>query len=83
MSIPIDKIELRYYRENAGLSQVALARRAGKDATLVWKLESDPRKTHAAPASVKALADAMDVPVDVLRADRAPHVGRPRQSAAA
>jgi non-specific serine/threonine protein kinase len=63
---PAFGVELRRYRERAGLTQEALAERAGLAASAIAALERG-RRQHPYPHTVQRLADALDL----TTADRA------------
>ncbi len=63
MEVNVDK--LKELRINQGLSQRALAHRAGLSQTSVWKIEQGG---GANPATLKKLADALGVrPMDLVK----------------
>lgn len=55
---------IRYYRQRVGLTQTALARKAKVNQGFLSEIERGRRKPS--PASLKALASALDVPPAVL-----------------
>lgn len=63
---------IRVTRENAGLSQLALAQRVGIDRSHISKLETG--ETDGSLKTVKKIAEALGVPLSVL-------LEEPRQSA--
>ena len=56
---------LKVWREHRGLSQSALARGSGVDHVQIADIEADP--ATGSVATLRALADALDVTVDDLR----------------
>lgn len=66
---------VRWARERSGLSQTALAKRAGLARTLVVEIEKGTRS--ATPENLLKLAEAMNCPVVVLERKREPETAPP------
>lgn len=69
--IAVNREAFRYHRENAGLTQQALADASGVTVNYVQKIERGARTRVEAP-TLKAFADAMSVTVADLRAAARP-----------
>ena len=66
-SVMLNRDALRIIRERSGHTQSSLAKAAGIDRTLVWRLENGER--NATPAVMYKLAAALRCPLHALLAN--------------